>query len=298
MIENLTKDGKCVLCPRNCGADREKGKGFCGMRAGVRISRVGFHEWEEPCISYGKGSGTVFFAGCNLKCVYCQNYEISFGKKGRDVSEKTLEEEILKLQESGASNINFVTPTHYSDALLRVLERIKGKLKIPVIYNCGGYEKREAVKALSDYIDVFLPDIKYFSPELSKKYSFAEDYFKAASDALDEMYKCKGYAEYDGDGHIKKGVLTRHLVLPSAYKDSIKILDYILENYDAKKFALSIVSQYFPTENCKKYPELCRRVTTLEYNKVVEHAENKGFENVYVQEKSSADEKYVPDFDY
>ncbi len=287
-----------MLCPRNCALDREKNVGYCGMSKKARVSRIGLHAWEEPCISYGNGSGTVFFAGCNLKCVYCQNYEISFEKKGKDVEEKTLAKEILGLRDRGAVNINFVTPTHFSDVLYRVLREIKGELAIPTVYNCGGYEKAETIEKLSEFIDIFLPDFKYFSAILSKKYSNAKDYFDVASKALGVMYKNKGYAQYDKEGRMKKGVLTRHLVLPGAYRDSIKILDYIAEKYDVKRFALSLMSQYFPTGNCIKFPELRRRVTTLEYEKVVEHAREKGFLNVYIQERTSADEKYVPEFDY
>ncbi len=288
----------CRLCPRECGADRSVRRGICGADDKIRIARVGLHLWEEPCLSYGAGSGTIFFSGCPLGCVFCQNREISHFFHGVDVDVHTLASEILNLQDKGASNINFVTPTHYTLQIMSALELVKDKLKIPVCYNCSGYEKSETVLMLKDYIDIFLPDFKYFSPVFSKKYSGAADYFDVASKAIEKMFENVSYPVFDENGHLVKGVLIRHLVLPGLYRDSFKILDYLASKYDTQKLAVSIMSQYFPTPECASFPEINRRLTSLEYQKVVEHAKKLGIVNGYTQSRSSADKGYVPDFDY
>lgn len=289
---------ECMLCPRRCQVLRKKDTGVCGVKDKIRVARIGLHNWEEPCISYGKGSGTVFFSGCNLKCVFCQNNEISHGAAGKDISEETLAKEILILQDKGAVNINLVTPTHFADKIAKTLEIVRPQLKVPVIYNCGGYESLETLKMLSGLVDVYLPDMKYKSPEYSRKYSACPDYFEKASESLDFMIKDAGYPEFDENEHIKRGVIVRHLVIPSLYKDSISILEYLASKYDVKKLGISIMSQYFPTENCKRFPEINRHLTTLEYSKVVSKAKELGFEIGYIQDKSSANDKYVPCFDY
>lgn len=289
---------KCLLCPRKCGVNRTKSVGVCGVGANLKIARVGLHLWEEPCISYGNGSGTIFFSGCGLKCVFCQNHEISSGKTGVEITPDKLADEMLKLRDMGAVNINLVTPTHYIYGILAALDKVKHRLNIPVCYNCGGYELAENIKLLDGYIDIFMPDIKYFSPEASRKYSGAADYFERASEAVMQMHKIAGYAVFDKFGHMKSGVLVRHLVLPKLYSDSIKILEYLADTYDTKKLAISLMSQYFPTENCKKYPEINRKLTTLEYKKVVDRAVSLGFVNGFIQDKSSAVQEYVPNFDY
>ncbi len=288
----------CTLCPRGCGADRIKVTGVCGVGKIVRLSRVGLHLWEEPCLSYGKGSGTVFFAGCPLKCVFCQNHEISRGTNGKDVSVRTLADEFLRLQEMGAVNINLVTPTHYADSIASTLDAVKDRLRVPVCYNCGGYEKPETLRMLAPYVDIFLPDFKYFSGEASGRYSAAPDYFDVVCRALETMYEIAGHAVFDGDGHMTKGVLTRHLVLPGLYRDSMKILDHLAAHYDVTRFAVSLMCQYVPTENCVNYPEINRRLTTLEYRKVVDHARALGFVRGFTQERDSAVDTYVPAFDY
>lgn len=289
---------KCMLCPRKCGADRTTGVGACGVGSSIRIARVGLHEWEEPCISYGKGSGTIFFSGCSLKCVFCQNYKISAQHFGTDVSADTLADEMLRLQDMGAVNINLVTPTHFAYGILKALDKVKHRLSIPVCFNCGGYELTETLAMFDEYADIYMPDIKYFSPLLSKKYSGAADYFEKASAAVAFMHKSVGYADFDGDGHMRRGVLVRHLVLPSLYADSLKILDYLAENYDTKKIAISLMRQYFPTASCASYPEINRKLTTLEYRKVTDYAVKLGFTVGFTQEKSSAFSHYVPAFDY
>lgn len=288
----------CLLCPRKCAVNRTVSQGFCSSGDKIRVARIGLHLWEEPCISYGKGSGTVFFSGCNLKCVFCQNREISFWRKGKDISTDTLAYEFLRLQDIGASNINLVTPTHFAVQIMRALDKVKHKLTIPVCYNSSGYESAETIRQLKGYIEIFIPDFKYFSSEYAKRYSGAENYFEAASGAIKQMHENVGYAEFDDDMHLKKGVLVRHLVLPGLYKDSIDILEYLAKTYDSSKLAISIMSQFFPTEECTKFPEINRRITSLEYKKVVDKATELGFVNGFIQEKSSASEKYVPDFDY
>ena len=288
----------CTQCPRECGADRAARPGFCGVSEKIRVARVGLHAWEEPCLSYGKGSGTVFFSGCSLRCVFCQNHAISRGKKGADITENQLADEMLRLQEAGAVNINLVTPTHYTEQIRRALDKAKPRLLIPVIYNCGGYEKAETLQTLEGYIDIFLPDIKYFSAEASAAYSGAPDYFEKAAAALEKMYDMVGYAQFNADGHMTRGVLTRHLVLPGLCRDSQRILEYLAAHFDAPRFAISLMSQYFPTPACAAYPKINRRVTTLEYNRVVRCAEELGFAVGFTQERGSACEAYVPDFDY
>lgn len=288
----------CTVCPRKCMVDRTLSTGFCGVGDEIKIARVGLHLWEEPCISYGSGSGTVFFSGCNLKCVFCQNREISFGLKGKNINIDTLADEFLRLEQMGAVNINLVTPTHYAMQIMRALDKVKHRLSIPVCYNSSGYESVETIKLLKGYIEIFMPDIKYHSSEFAIRYSGAENYFEAASNALRQMHENVGYADFDSQMHLKKGVLVRHLVLPGLYKDSIAILEYLAKNYDASKLAISIMSQFFPTERCTAFPEINRHITSLEYRKVVDKAQELGFVNGFIQEKSSASEKYVPNFDY
>ena len=289
---------KCRMCPRKCLRDRNVEKGFCGADSNVRIARVGLHMWEEPCISYGKGSGTVFFSGCSLKCVFCQNHEISAGGKGRDISSKDLPELFMEVKRMGAVNLNLVNPTHYSLDIARALYKVKENLGIPVIFNTGSYDRVETLKELSGLVDIYLPDIKYFSSEYSEKYSGARDYFKVAFSAIEEMFRQTGYPMFDNEGHMVSGVLPRHLVLPTLYRDSMAILDELCAKYDVSKLHISIMRQYFPTHRACEYPELSRKLTTLEYNKVIEYAEKLGIVNGYSQEKSSAKEEYVPDFDF
>ena len=291
-------ENKCTLCPRNCKTDRRAQEGFCKSPDRIKIARVGLHEWEEPCISYGKGSGTIFFSGCNLRCVYCQNNEISSHLKGREVSVETLAREMLKLQSMGAVNINFVTPTHYADKIIEALSLVRNELTIPIVYNCGGYESLSTLRKLCGYIDIYLPDLKYYSSQVSKKYSFCEDYFEVAVKAIEEMIKQTGKPVFDEDGHMKRGTMVRHLVLPSLYKDSIEAFRHLDERVDVKNLAVSVMSQYFPTHMAQNYPEINRKTTTLEYKRVVDFVRTLGFECGFVQERSSAKKEYVPCFDY
>ncbi len=286
----------CNLCPRNCKTDRKKEKGFCGVLDKMVVARCGKHFWEEPPISGENGSGTIFFSGCNLKCVFCQNYKISAECFGKEITEDELCEIILRLQDSGVHNINFVTGTHFADKIASALDKIKDKLYIPTVYNCGGYEKEETLLMLKDYIDIYIPDFKYFRGELSLKYSGAKDYFEIAKKAVDICIKNAGKPQFFENGIMKKGVVIRHLVLPGFYKDSIEILKYLDKTYEKDEFLLSLMSQFVPVPKCAEYKEINRKITTFEYEKAASFAREKGFLGFF-QERSSAKSEYTPDFD-
>lgn len=287
---------KCELCPRKCKVNRLETKGFCGMGASPVCAKATLHKWEEPCISYKNGAGTVFFSGCNLHCVYCQNNAISNEFFGTEINYHRLAEIYLNLQDSGADNIELVTPTHFIPDIIKSLDLAKEKLKIPVIYNSGGYELAETIRMLDGYIDVYLPDIKYFSPDISQKYSSAPDYFEYASQAVLEMIRQTGNLQYNSDGGLIKGTVIRHLVLPNCRHDSMKIMDWIAENTSSEQVLVSIMSQYTPFDFVSdNFSELNRKITKMEYNSVVRHAENLGIFG-FTQQKSSSDEKYVPEF--
>lgn len=288
----------CVLCPRECGADRLSGEtGFCGAGADIKIARSALHYWEEPCISGDRGSGTVFFSHCTLGCVYCQNREISCGGKGYAVTTEELAQQFLRLQTLGANNINLVTPTHYVPGIINALDIAKNDgLNLPVIYNCGGYEKPELIRALRGYVDVYLPDIKYFSDRYAVKYSGAKNYFDIAACAVDEMYRQVGKCVFDDNGIIWKGVIVRHLMLPGLLFEAKKIIDYLYENYGSGIY-ISLMSQYTRMPGIgKKFPELDKNVPNGHYNALVNYCADLGMENVYIQTEGAADLKYVPDF--
>ena len=288
----------CQACPRRCGADRENGGvGYCGVNATVRIARAALHLWEEPVISGTRGSGTVFFSGCNLRCAFCQNYDVSHNAKGRDISLHELEDKILSLQQQGAHNINLVTPTHYVPQIITALRRIKSKLYIPVIYNCGGYESLETIDALAGLVDVYMPDLKYVSPVLSRDYSGAEDYFEVASAAIRRMYEQVGRPVVTSKGLMTRGVLVRHLVLPGCRKDSIAVLGELAKMFAPEDIIVSLMSQYTPDfvpEDCP-YDNLRRRITSLEYESVVNELQKYGFQG-FVQNRLSATASYTPQF--
>ncbi len=285
----------CNSCPRKCGAVRPSG--FCRAPEEYLIARAAPHMYEEPPISGTNGSGTIFFGGCNLGCVYCQNKAISRGGKGRAVDGNELEKIIFELEEKGVHNINLVTPSHYFSSLAKLLERVKPKLSIPVVCNCGGYESIEALRALDGLIDVYLPDFKYFSSELSARYSHAADYFEVASAAISEMHRQQPSLIYGEDKLLKKGLIVRHLVLPSCRKDSIELLRRLAKLVPTSSMLLSLMSQYTPDFNDgEKYPELARRVTSFEYDSVSKEAIALGFDGFF-QSKASATAKYTPDFD-
>ena len=294
MISNYEN---CVLCPRMCGVNRYESKGFCGMTAEISAAKAFLHQWEEPCISYKNGAGTVFFSGCSLHCVFCQNNTISNDYYGKVITNDRLAEIFLELQEQGADNIDLVTPTHYVPDIIGALDKIKHKLHIPVVYNTGGYERTETIEMLRGYVDIYLPDIKYFSPEVSMRYSHAEDYFDCASKAVLAMIKQTGKLTYNDEGGLVKGTVIRHLVLPKQRHDSMKIMDWIAENTSPDEVLVSIMNQYTPFDHIpEEYSELRRRVTKMEYNSVVSHAAELGL-NGFTQQQSSASDKYVPLFD-
>ncbi len=286
----------CRLCPRNCGKNRHNSVGFCGAGDKIKIARASLHFWEEPIISGTNGSGTVFFSHCNLNCVYCQNYKISHHGFGKEISVDELCKIFLSLQQKGAHNINLVTPTPYVPFIIKALDKVRPKLKIPVVYNCGGYEKPELIRILKDYVDIFLTDFKYYEKESAQKYSSAKNYFYFAYHSLKEMIDICGLPRIT-DGIMQKGVIVRHLVLPSLRRESMEILKFLKENFGTDKFILSLMSQYFPPEGLTVFPEINRKITTFEYNSVVNFALELGFDNAYMQDKNSATEAFVPNFD-
>ena len=282
----------CILCPRQCGVDRTERVGYCGSGSLPKVARAAKHHWEEPCISGTEGSGTVFFSGCTLGCVFCQNREISRGGTGREVTIEHLADIFKRLEGQGVHNLNLVTPTHFTPQILQALEL--SKPTVPVVMNCGGYERVETLRQWEGKVQVYLPDLKYFSPELSAKYSAAPDYFAVASKAIMEMHRQQPRLVWEGD-LLKSGLIIRHLVLPGCMKDSLKVLDFLDKNLPKDSFLLSLMSQYTPTENCKQFPEINRRVTTYEYRKVADRAAELGFFG-FAQDRGSAKEEYTPPF--
>ncbi len=283
----------CTLCPRRCGADRAKGAGLCGADATVRICRAALHEWEEPCISGERGSGTVFFSGCPLHCVFCQNAEISRGGAGKEVSVKELSEIFLALNEKGAHNINLVTPTHYIPRLAEALSAVKDKLTVPVVYNTGGYERVESLRMLRGLVDIYLPDFKYYDGDLAARLSNAPDYREVATSAIREMIEQVGEPRFCGD-MLTSGVIVRHLVLPGKRADSIRCIEHLCENFGNKNILISLMSQYTPMAGVPE--DLSRPVTTFEYDSVCKKAVELGFDG-YFQQRSSAKDVYIPEWD-
>lgn len=277
----------CYDCPRMCGVEREKGKGYCGERNKIRISKIIENfKWEEPCISGEKGALAIFFSGCNLRCEFCQNYKISHIGGGYEYTAEEFKELLESFDLSKYSSIDFITPTHFSSLIIEALKDFKST--IPIVWNSGGYEREEIIRKLSKVVDVFLPDFKYYSCELSQKYSKCKDYFEVASKAIKVMRECKSENKFEG-GVLKEGVLIRHLVLPTCQRDSIKILDFIAGNI--KNPFVSIMCQFIPMNNC----ELNRKLYPLEYKAVLAHADKLNLQG-YFQELSSADENFVPEF--
>lgn len=287
----------CMLCPRLCGADRENGRtGYCRMTSSLKVARAALHMWEEPCISGPRGSGTVFFSGCTLRCIYCQNYEIAAGAAGKDITVGRLAEIFLELQEKGAANINLVTPTHYIPGITAALDISKKQgLKLPVVYNTSGYERVESLKALEGYVNIYLPDFKYMSSELAAKYSKAPDYPEAAKAALKEMVRQAGRAVFSGDGMMQSGVIVRHMLLPGQLLDSKRIIRYLYETYHDRIY-ISIMSQYTPLEQVKDIPELNCRVKKKAYDRLVDYAVGLGITKAFIQEGAAADESFIPPF--
>ena len=291
----------CNICPRKCNIDRSQSVGFCREGDIMRVSRIAPHFYEEPPISYQNGSGTVFFAGCNLRCVFCQNKNISQGERiGKEYSQGELIDAIVKLQESGVHNINLVTPTHFALQIAKMLEEMKKRslLYVPVVYNSSGYESIETLKMLDGLVDIYMPDLKYFSSELSAKYSAAPDYFEVASKAIVEMLRQRGKYQYSkADSNLlSSGVIVRHLVLPSHRKDSIAALTHLAALVDPSDVLISLMSQYTPDFALDTpYTELHRRITSFEYNSVCDAALKLGFDGS-MQARSSASAAYTPEF--
>lgn len=283
---------KCNICPRKCNAQRESARGFCRAPEGFKLARAALHFWEEPCISGKNGSGAVFFSGCNLKCVYCQNYEISIGDKGTQISDERLIEIFEELIDEGAQNINLVNPTHYATRLAEVLS--KWKCPVPIVYNSSGYESVETLRLFEGIVDIYLPDFKYIRSEKAQRYSRAKDYPQAVKAALFEMRRQQPEDIFE-NGIMKRGMIIRHLILPQNTNSSLEIIDYIKENFESTY--LSLMAQYVPCGNLKDFPELQRKITKREYEKVVNYACQKGLQRVFVQELGSADKMYIPPFD-
>lgn len=285
----------CEVCPRKCAIDRSSQKGFCGQNGKIRISKVMFHQYEEPTISgtcKDKGSGAIFFAGCNLKCVFCQNYPISHKNKGKVISVKKLANIFKRLEKKGALNINLVTPTHFSNQIIKALTIYKPQ--IPVVWNSSGYESAETISKLRGLVDVFLVDLKYSSNELAVKYSKAPNYVERAHSAILKMKKLQPKDVVE-NGYMKKGVIVRHLILPTHTSDSIECLNWIYNNL-GQNTIVSIMSQYEPRYDAINHPEINRKITPLEYKRVINHALNLKMNNCFTQDLSSANSKYTPKF--
>ncbi len=283
----------CNQCPRKCNIDRDSKTGICGVNSEYKIARAALHYWEEPCISGEKGSGTVFFSGCSLKCVFCQNSVISDGCFGKEISEERLIEIFKELEDSGADNINLVSPTQYALQLADTLSKYKPG--IPVVYNTGGYDSVESLKALDGLIDIYLTDMKYVSPSVSKKYSRSENYFEVCSKAVLEMRRQQPEDIFE-NGLMKKGMIIRHLVLPGNISQGMKMLDWVDENL-SNQTIISLMGQYMPCAKAADYPTINRKISKREYDTVILHAEKLGFDNVYIQELDSSSQEYIPDFD-
>ncbi len=288
-------DKKCNICPRYCNINRDVQKGFCLSPSQMIVSHVMAHMWEEPFISGTRGSGTIFFSGCNLKCVFCQNHTISHKLSGRIISEDELYKIILRLADEGVHNINFVTAAHFTDRIIPVLKKAKKEgINIPIIWNSSGYESKETLEKLEGLVDVYLPDFKYMAPGLSLRYSKAEDYPDIAKTALDEMFRQTGPVMIE-NGLIKKGMVVRHLILPDLKEDSKDILDYLSTRFK-KDILISIMNQYYPSGDLSKHPEINRTLTDEEFDDVIDYALFSGVTNAMTQSEDSRSASYTPDF--
>ncbi len=307
----MEMQNECRLCPRNCGVNRDNCLGICQVSNKIKIARAALHFWEEPCISGENGSGAVFFSGCPLHCVFCQNEEISHGKVGKEITVKRLAEIFIELQNKGANNINLVTGTHYIPAIVEAVKLARDgvevlsennnfqniqRLNIPIIYNTSGYESVESLRLLEGIVDVYLPDFKYFSKELATKYSHASDYPEIVKLAIDEMVRQCPKIVFNEEGFITKGVIVRQLLLPGHVNDAKAIVSYLYNKYGDSVY-LSLMSQYTPMEQiAEKYPELNRRVTKREYNTLLRFAIDNGVSNAFIQDRKVAKESFIPDF--
>ncbi len=285
----------CELCPRRCRVDRAKTLGFCGAGENLRVALVSLHKWEEPCLVGKNGAGTIFFSHCNLKCVYCQNFSISHGGCGAEISIERLAEIFIEQQIRGAANIELVTPTHYTDKICAAIDLAKARgLTLPIVWNSNAYENLETLELLRGRVDIFLPDLKYFDDEPAKTFSNAPNYFDIAAAAIKKMFELVGSPQFDGDKMIR-GVIVRHLVLPNFRRDSIKIVDWLYKTFGDEIF-ISLMNQYTPVFRAGEFKKISRALTTFEYQSVVEHATELGIKNCFIQIGKTADKNFIPDF--
>ena len=287
----------CKICPRECKVNRDIELGFCKMNSSIKVARIALHYFEEPPISGCNGSGAIFFSGCNLKCLFCQNYEISTNNFGKEISIEQLANKMIELQNKNAHNINLVTPTHFIPQIKEsiILAKEKG-LSIPIIYNSSGYEKKESLKLLEGLIDVYLPDFKYFDDNLAIKYSKAPNYTKYAKESIEEMYRQVGKPQFDSNGIIKKGVIVRHMLLPEEKEDSKKIINYLYNKYKDNIY-ISIMNQYTPLEHVKDISSLNHKVNDNDYDEVINYALDLGIKNAFMQVGDTCSESFIPEFD-
>ena len=288
----------CTICPHNCKINRTKNPGRCKSTDKIKIALYSIHNFEEPCIRGEKGSGTIFFSNCNMNCVFCQNYEISQLGRGKEITIEELANVMIKQQERNVQNINLVTPTSYALHIVEAIKIARKKgLEIPIVYNTNGYESVETLKLLEGYVDIYLPDLKYYYDDLAKKYSKVDNYFEIATKAIQEMYRQVGTPVLDENGVMKKGLMIRHLILPNEVQNSKKVLKWIKENIDSNVY-VSIMAQYFPTYKAKEIPEIARKITKEEYEKVENYLYELDLENGYIQELGEHEEEYVPTWEY
>lgn len=293
---NLNVLNSCTVCPRNCKVDRTISEGFCRSGALVKVAKAYGHMWEEPCISGEKGSGTVFFSNCNLRCVFCQNHDISQEDIGKEISTDRLSEIFLAQQERGFHNINLVNPTHYVPQIKEALKKAKEKgLKLPIVYNSNGYEGIESLKSLEGYIDIYIPDLKYFNDKYALKYSKAPNYFAIASAAIAEMVRQTGSPIFNEEGMLEKGVIIRHLMLPGLLFDSKKVVDYIYKTYGDEVY-LSLMNQYTPMFKAIDYPEINKALNPGHYEALIDHCLELGYKNAFIQDTGTNTTAFVPDF--
>lgn len=287
---------KCTLCPRKCGVNRNLNKGFCGETTKLRIGRAGLHLWEEPCISGSNGSGTVFFSGCIMKCAFCQNFILSHHGCGKIIDTNRLADIFLELQNKGAHNINLVSGEHFILHIIDAIDKAKAEgLSVPIVFNCSGYADVKILKMLNGYVDVYLPDFKYFNNETALRYSKAKDYAEAAKTAIDEMVSQQPEVVLDDDEMIRRGVIVRHLCIPGKTEESKAIIKYLFNKY-GNNIIMSIMNQYTPLENVENYPEINRKLTQNEYDDILDYCMQIGVENAYIQEDGTVDESFIPDF--
>jgi putative pyruvate formate lyase activating enzyme len=285
---------KCKICPVECGANRIDGVGYCGQSQKLKIAKYYLHTFEEPPISGKNGSGTIFFCGCSLKCVFCQNYQLSRSQTGKEISVNQLADIFKELEDMGAHNVNLVTPTHFVEQIVKAFEIYRPK--IPIVYNTHSYEKVETLKIIDPYVDIYLPDLKFYSPEISKRYTLKSDYFKVAEKALKFMMGSKKTV-FGNDGLLKSGVIVRHMIMPLGVKDSKALLDWFAKNKENGTF-LSLMGQYTPFGEKDLYKELQRPITKREYQRVYEHLLSLGITEYFVQELGSASESFIPSWDF